>query len=121
MGPSGSCSPTAASAKPKRVERRACFWKYCEGHIAARRSERADDLTSDLLDLADKKPDLLNDFDIVNMVYSMALADHETTCNTIGNGMRALLTNATVAGLDRRPVADPERHRRDPCATTGRC
>jgi cytochrome P450 len=69
------------------------FWKYCEGHIAARRAERADDLTSDLLDLADKKPDLLNDFDIVNMVYSMALAGHETTCNTIGNGMRALLTN----------------------------
>jgi cytochrome P450 len=69
------------------------FWKYCEDHVAARRAERADDLTSDLLDLADKKPEQLNDFDIVNMVYSMALAGHETTCNTIGNGMRALLTN----------------------------
>jgi cytochrome P450 len=69
------------------------FWKYCEDHIAARRAVRADDLTSDLLDLADAKPDQLNDFDIVNMVYSMALAGHETTCNTIGNGMRALLSN----------------------------
>ena len=69
------------------------FWKYCEDHVAARRAERGDDVTSDLLDLADKKPDQLNDFDIVNMIYSMALAGHETTTNTIGNGMRALLSN----------------------------
>ncbi len=69
------------------------FWRYCEDHVAARRRERADDLTSDLVNLADAKPDQLNDFDIVNMVYSMALAGHETTCNTIGNGMRALLSN----------------------------
>ncbi len=69
------------------------FWKYCEDHVAARRAQRADDMTSDLLDLADKKPDQLNDFDIVNMIYSMALAGHETTTNTIGNGMRALLSN----------------------------
>lgn len=69
------------------------FWKYCEHHVAERRAARADDVTSDLLDLADKKPEQLNDFDIVNIVYSMALAGHETTCNTIGNGMRALLTD----------------------------
>jgi cytochrome P450 len=69
------------------------FWQYCEDHVATRRKVRADDITSDLLDRADAKPDQLNDFDIVNMVYSMALAGHETTCNTIGNGMRALLTN----------------------------
>lgn len=69
------------------------FWKYCEDHVAARRAARGDDLTSDLIDLADAKPEQLNDFDIVNMVYSMALAGHETTCNTIGNGMRALLTD----------------------------
>jgi cytochrome P450 len=69
------------------------FWQYCERHVANRRAERADDLTSDLLDLADAKPDQLNDFDIVNMVYSMALAGHETTCNTIGSGLKALLLN----------------------------
>jgi len=67
------------------------FWKYCEDHVAARRRERADDLTSGLLDIADEKPEQLTDFDIVNIVYSMALAGHETTCNSIGNGMRALL------------------------------
>ena len=35
----------------------------------------------------------MTQFDIVNMVYSMALAGHETTCNTIGNGLYALLRN----------------------------
>ncbi len=82
------------------------FWRYCEDHVAARRAERADDLTSDLLDVADAKPDQLNDFDIVNMVYSMALAGHETTCNTIGNGMRALLSNPAQW---RALVEDPSR------------
>lgn len=71
------------------------FWQYCVQHVANRRAQRADDITSDLVDLADAKPDQLNDFDIVNMVYSMALAGHETTCNTIGSCMRALLTDRT--------------------------
>jgi cytochrome P450 len=69
------------------------FWEYVTKHVANRRADRSDDMTSDLLDLADAKPEQLNDFDIVNMVYSMSLAGHETTCNTIGSGMRALLTN----------------------------
>lgn len=69
------------------------FWRYCERHVASRSAEPADDMTSDLIRLSREKPDQLNEFDIVNMVYSMALAGHETTCNTIGNGMRALLSN----------------------------
>jgi cytochrome P450 len=80
------------------------FWKYVVDHVAARRLVRANDLTSDLLDLSDKSPHMLNDFDIVNMVYSMALAGHETTCNTIGNGLRALLENRDQW---ERLVADP--------------
>ena len=40
-----------------------------------------------------RKPEQLNEFDIVNIVYSMALAGHETTCNTIGSGVCALLRN----------------------------
>jgi cytochrome P450 len=67
------------------------FWNYCEAHVDARKAQRADDMTSDLLDLADEKPEQLNEFDIVNMVYAMALAGHETTCNAIANAMRNLL------------------------------
>ncbi len=69
------------------------FWRYVEAHVAARAVTPAEDLTSDLVQLSRAKPEQLNEFDIVNMVYSMALAGHETTCNTIGNGMRALLSN----------------------------
>lgn len=69
------------------------FWEYVVQHVANRRAERCDDMTSDLVTLADEKPDQLNDFDIVNMVYSMALAGHETTSNTIASGMRALLSD----------------------------
>jgi cytochrome P450 len=69
------------------------MWQYCERFVASRAAERQDDLTSDLLTYADAKPDLVNHFDVVNMIYSMALAGHETTCNTIGNGTKALLTN----------------------------
>lgn len=67
------------------------MWRYTESFVASRWSDPADDLTSDLVRYAKAKPDLVNEFDIVNMVYSMALAGHETTCNTIGNGVRALL------------------------------
>jgi cytochrome P450 len=56
-------------------------------------ADPVDDLTSDLCRLSVAKPEQVNEFDIVNIVYSMALAGHETTCNTIGNGMKALLQN----------------------------
>ena len=68
----------------------------------------ADDLTSDLLRYAERKPDQVTQFDIVNMVYSMALAGHETTCNTIGNGLFALLRNRDQwQASDRRPELVP--------------
>jgi cytochrome P450 len=69
------------------------FWQYVKAHVARRRAMRTDDMTSDLLTLSDEKPEQLNDFDIVNMVYSMALAGHETTSNTIASGLRALLSD----------------------------
>ena len=69
------------------------MWQYVEDHVASSAEHPADDLTSDLLRYAEGKSDLVTQFDIVNMVYSMALAGHETTCNTIGNGLFALLRN----------------------------
>lgn len=67
------------------------MWKYVDDFVARRWAEPVDDLTSDLVRLSGEKPDQLNQFDIVNIVYSMALAGHETTTNTIGNGVLALL------------------------------
>ena len=71
------------------------MWRYVEDFVAARAASPVDDLTSDLLRLAHAKPEQLNQFDIVNIVYSMSLAAHDTTTNTIGNGMLALLRDRT--------------------------
>ena len=67
------------------------MWHYVEDFVARRNAKAADDLTSDLLALSLRKPEQLTEFDVVNIVYSMALAGHETTTNTIGNGVLALL------------------------------
>jgi cytochrome P450 len=67
------------------------MWQYVEDFVGRRTAEPLDDLTSDLVRLAGDKPDQLTTFDIVNIVYSMALAGHETTMNTIGSAIRALL------------------------------
>jgi cytochrome P450 len=80
------------------------MWRYVEDFVAARWSEPADDLTSDLVRLARDKPEQLTEFDIVNIVYSMALAGHETTTNTITNGVYLLLRHRESW---RRLVEDP--------------
>ncbi len=67
------------------------MWRYVEDFVAARAAGPVDDMTSDLVRLSVQKPDQLDQFDIVNIVYSMVLAGHETTQNSIGNGMLALL------------------------------
>jgi cytochrome P450 len=84
------------------------MWKYVENHVASRAATPADDLSSDLLRYAESKPDQVTQFDVVNMVYSMALAGHETTCNTIGNGLLALLRHrAQWQALIERPEFIP--------------
>src|SRR5690606_14365595 len=50
-----------------------------------------DNMTGDLLRLADEQPDLLNREDIYNIVFSIALAGHETTTNAITNALNNLL------------------------------
>ncbi len=69
------------------------FFDYCRDFVERRRREPADDLTSDLLQLAAEKPDLLEVDDIVSMVYSISLAGHETTTAAILDGLQALLPN----------------------------
>jgi cytochrome P450 len=73
------------------AEAMVAFWSYVERFVDARLNEPADDLTSDLLHKVHAKhPETVTVEDIVNMVYSMALAGHETTTNLIGNGLRQL-------------------------------
>jgi cytochrome P450 len=69
------------------------FWGYVEQFVLDRHRDPGDDFTSDLLRLHDDDPDRISVFDIQNIVYSMALAGHETTMNAISNTVHALLAN----------------------------
>jgi cytochrome P450 len=80
------------------------MWRYVEDFVARRANDPVDDLTSDLIRLSREKPDQLNQFDIVNIVYSMALAGHETTTSTIGSAVYTLLRHRDQW---ERLIADP--------------
>lgn len=67
------------------------FWNYVRDHVQRRMREPADDLTSDLLALSATIGDDLTTEDVINMIYSTALASHETSQNAILNGLKRLL------------------------------
>jgi cytochrome P450 len=67
------------------------FWRYIERFVAARDRDRGDDFTSDLLRYHEARPDEVTLDDVVNIVYSMALAGHDSTTNAMGNMLRQLL------------------------------
>ncbi|MEP6562256.1 MAG: cytochrome P450 [Nakamurella sp.] len=68
------------------------FVDYVRALIAARRSHPKADLISDLTAVADQG-DRLTDDEIVSTVIVLLNAGHEATVNTLGNGLRALLTH----------------------------
>lgn len=68
------------------------FWDYCRKFVRSRQEQPADDLTTDLLELAKVSDDLTVE-DVDNMIYSLALASHETTANGILNGLIVVLKN----------------------------
>jgi cytochrome P450 len=66
------------------------FSEYLTGQLAERRKNPGDDLLSLLLAGRDGD-DRLTDHEIIGNVLQMFIAGHETTVNTIGSGMLALL------------------------------
>jgi len=67
------------------------FWEYCRKFVEMRKETPGDDLTTDLLELSKKRGDDLTTEDIINMVYSIALAGHETTTNAMLNCINQLM------------------------------
>ena len=78
----------------KRAAERASdeFIGYVRRLIRARRAHPRSDLISQLIQVADQG-DRLTDDEIVCTVIVLLNAGHEATVNTLGNGMRALLTH----------------------------
>ena len=66
------------------------FWNFIEEFVHQTDTHRRDDFTSDLLRYHDENPEVTMD-DVVNIVYSLALAGHDSTSNAIVNTLRRLL------------------------------
>jgi hypothetical protein len=81
------------------------FWDYVRVFVDSRAQTPANDLTSDLLALSRERGDEFTTEDIVNMVYSMSLAGHETTTSAMLNGLQVLLPDRAQWGA---LCADPE-------------
>jgi cytochrome P450 len=95
------------------------FWKYCEEHVARREAQPGNDFTTDLLAWRAEHPDEVSFNDAVSIVYSIALAGHDSTTNLFTNGLRYLLANqdawkAIVADPGLIPGAVEEMLRYDP-------
>jgi len=67
------------------------FWNYAAAHVQRRIKEPGDDLTTDLLEVARKSDGEVTTEDVLNIVYSISLASHETSQNAMLNGLRRLL------------------------------
>jgi cytochrome P450 len=67
------------------------FRQYCREFVERRVNQRADDMTSDLLDTCDRFPHALTVDDVVALVNSMSFAGHETTTRLISSMFVRLL------------------------------
>jgi len=67
------------------------YWRYCREFVAERTRNRADDLTSELLDAADANPDELSYREVESIIYGLSFAGHEIVSNFMSNALLCLL------------------------------
>lgn len=82
-----------AAAQIEAAHSMVAFWRYVADFVAQRAERPGDDLTTDLLVLSRAEPDQLAYDDIATLIFSIALAGHETTTSGIGNALYQLLRN----------------------------
>lgn len=77
----------------KAAQELTSFWTYVREFIERRQRDPGDDLASDLLALSRSLgEDELSTEDVTNMIYSTALASHETSQNAMLNGLKRILS-----------------------------
>ena len=101
------------------------YWRYCVGHVALRRQEPADDLTSELLAAHDADPAALTLEEITSVLYGLSFAGHEIVSYFLANALICLLSRraqweALVAEPDGIPAAVEEVLRFDSPQTSWR-
>lgn len=82
------------------------YWQFCEALVASRTQAPQDDLPSALIAAADAQGTVLSQREVIDIVFGLLLAGHETTTNQTANTIAALLETPGAWG---RLVADPAR------------
>ena len=84
------------------------YWRYCVGHVARRRREPADDLTSELLAVHAADPAALTLEEITSVLYGLSFAGHEIVSYLLANALICLLTRrAQWAAVTAEPARIP--------------
>ena len=72
------------------------YWRYCREFVATRKTARADDLTSELLNAHDANPDELSYREVESIIYGLSFAGHEIVSNYLSNSLLCLLPRRDV-------------------------
>jgi len=67
------------------------YWRYCCEFVARRKSDPADDLTSELLAAQKENPNLLSCREVQSIIYGLSFAGHEIVSNFISLAVLNLL------------------------------
>ncbi|HEY7596868.1 MAG TPA: cytochrome P450 [Actinophytocola sp.] len=67
--------------------------------VELRREEPGPDLTSALIELGESDPEALSQEELIDTIWMLVTAGHETTLGLIANGVRALLTHPDQLSL----------------------
>ncbi len=72
------------------------YWHYCVRHIDRKLENPGDDFPSDLIAVRDGNDEILTIEEIVNVVYGLLIAGHETTTSSSANAVRSLLEDGAA-------------------------
>jgi cytochrome P450 len=89
--------PTGAE-QVEIAEHMLSYWRYCRDFTAAKRDDRGDDFTSELITAHEENPDDLSYREVESIVYGLSFAGHEAVTALICNTLQCLLPRRDMWG-----------------------
>ncbi|MEO0412858.1 MAG: cytochrome P450 [Pseudomonadota bacterium] len=72
------------------------YWQYCTAHVERKAANPGDDMPSFLLGARSEEGETLSRNEIIDIMFGILLAGHETTTNQSANTLQALLENGAA-------------------------